>query len=103
MWAAVALSFGLAMDATAVSAARGLAQHARREVVILPLLFGLFQSGMSTLGWLGGRWAGEYIARWDHWVAFGLLLLIGAKMVWEGLRPDEDRVIEPGTVGVYLG
>ena len=42
MWAAVALAFGLAMDATAVSAARGLAARASREVVILPLLFGVF-------------------------------------------------------------
>ena len=61
MWAAIALAFGLAMDATAVAAARGLHRD-RRELVILPILFGVFQAGMSTLGWLGGRWVGEYIA-----------------------------------------
>ena len=54
MWSAVALAFGLAMDATAVSAARGLA-HRSREIVVLPLLFGGFQAGMAALGWLAGR------------------------------------------------
>jgi putative Mn2+ efflux pump MntP len=85
MWEAIALSFGLAMDATAVSAARGLAAEPR-ERVILPLLFGGFQSGMAALGWMAGTWAGPYIARWDHWVAFGLLAVIGGKMVIDGWR-----------------
>jgi manganese efflux pump family protein len=58
MWVAVALAFGLAMDATAVSAARGLAARSPREIVILPLQFGGFQARMAALGWLAGRWAG---------------------------------------------
>src|SRR6185503_13631550 len=86
MWAAIALAFGLAMDATAVSAARGLAARSAREVVILPLLFGGFQAGMAALGWLAGRWAGPYIAAWDHWVASGLLAAIGGKMVIDAWR-----------------
>src|SRR5882672_6653632 len=92
MWEAIALSFGLAMDATAVSAARGLGGQPR-ERVLLPLLFGGFQSGMAALGWLAGTWAGPYIARWDHWVAFGLLMVIGGKMMidgWRSGRSDDD-------------
>jgi putative Mn2+ efflux pump MntP len=108
MWSAIALAFGLAMDATAVSTARGLAAHRRRELVILPLLFGGFQAGMSALGWLAGRWAGPYIERWDHWVAFGLLVAIGGKMVidaWRDGRDDGDggRAPPPATVALYLG
>src|SRR5262245_31516550 len=104
MWAAVALAFGLAMDATAVSAARGLAEHRSRELAILPLLFGGFQSGMAALGWLAGWWVGPYIAAWDHWVAFGLLAAIGGKMVVDGWRhrDDAERPAAPGTPMLYL-
>jgi manganese efflux pump family protein len=102
VWAAIALSFGLAMDATAVSAARGLAGHNRREPAILPIVFGGFQSGMSSLGWLGGEWASAY-ASWYRWVAFGLLAVIGLKMMVDSLFGSEDEEHVPGTVLVYLG
>lgn len=103
MWEAIALAFGLAMDATAVSAARGLATHRSREAVVLPLLFGGFQSGMAALGWVAGRWAGPYIAAWDHWVAFALLSLIGGKMIFEAVRDGDDREQAPASFGLYLG
>lgn len=108
MWAAVALAFGLAMDATAVSAARGLAQglsrRAAREAVILPVLFGGFQAGMAALGWFAGWWVGPYIAAWDHWVAFGLLVGIGGKMLRDAWRDrDDDHPPEPATMVLYLG
>ena len=103
MLRAIALSFGLAMDATAVSAARGLAGHGRRELLILPAVFGGFQSAMASLGWLGGAWAGTYIAAWQHWVAFALLVAIGAKMIYEAVRHGEDKPLAAGTTAVYLG
>jgi putative Mn2+ efflux pump MntP len=105
MWAAVALAFGLAMDATAVSAARGLSTRQPRELVVLPLLFGGFQSAMAALGWLAGLWVGPYIAAWDHWVAFALLVGIGGKMLvdaWRG-RNEPDHAPPPGTMMLYLG
>lgn len=104
MWEAIALAFGLAMDATAVSAARGLAGQPRDRVV-LPLLFGGFQSGMAALGWLLGSWAGRYIATWDHWVAFGLLVAIGGKMLIDAWRSRGADAEPPGpaSVALYLG
>ncbi len=102
MWAAIALSFGLAMDATAVSAARALGGHPRRELFILPAVFGSFQSAMAALGWLGSRWVGPYIAAWENWIAFGLLTLVGAKMIYEALKGSDEELV-PGTVLVYIG
>ena len=90
MIAAIVLAFGLAMDAAAVSAARGLLRQ-HHEVVALPLLFGLFQAGMAALGWLLGAWGGAYVAAFDHWIAFGLLVLIGGKMLVETARGGEDE------------
>jgi manganese efflux pump family protein len=103
MWQAIALSLGLAMDATAVSAARGLGKHNARDLVVLPLLFGGFQSGMAALGWLAGAFAGRYIAAYDHWVAFGLLLLIGGKMIVEAVRGGDDEPVQPASAMLYIG
>jgi manganese efflux pump family protein len=104
MWEAVALAFGLAMDATAVAAARGLGVHRSREAVVLPLLFGGFQAGMAALGWLAGLWVGPYIAAWDHWVAFALLSLIGGKMLRDAWRSKDDEAPPaPATLMLYLG
>jgi putative Mn2+ efflux pump MntP len=85
-----------------VSAARGLGGERRRELVILPIVFGSFQSAMSALGWLGGEVAGEYIAGWYRWVAFALLALIGVKMIIDGLRGDGDGEHASGTLLLYL-
>lgn len=90
------------MDATAVSAARAVGASNRREHVILPLLFGAFQAGMAAIGWLCGRAVGRYIEAWDHWVAFALLVGIGAKMVYEALREDPEPSA-PGSAVLYLG
>lgn len=95
MWEAIALGSGLAMDATAVAALRGLQNRTRdpagRDAITLPLLFGAFQAGMMALGWLIGRWGGSFVAQWDHWIAFGLLELIGLKMIWTGWRGDDEE------------
>lgn len=98
---AVVLAFGLAMDATAVAAARGLL-HRRGEAVALPLLFGAFQAGMAALGWVLGAWGGPYVAAFDHWIAFGLLTLIGGKMLYEALRGGPDDEPNKSGLGLWL-
>lgn len=103
MYQAFALAFGLAMDATAVSAARGFTAQ-RREAFILPLLFGLFQAGMSALGWVGGAALERYMDGWDRWVACVALAAIGLKMLVDGIRHKGQDEEKPGTsVAVYLG
>ena len=100
----IALAIGLAMDATAVAATRGL--RARRgEGLLLAALFGGFQAGMAALGWLLGDYGGRYVAAWDHWIAFGLLAAIGGKMLLDARRlgdaePDQRP---PGGPLLYLG
>lgn len=83
------------MDATAVAAARGLVRRGR-ELVILPLLFGAFQAGMAALGWGLGAWGGKYVAAYDHWIAFGLLVGIGGKMLYEAWKGEEAKVDKAG-------
>lgn len=89
------LAVGLAMDATAVAAARGMAapRFVLRNVILVALLFGGAQALMPLLGWLVGMRIGPWVAAWDHWIAFVLLGGIGAKMLWEargGAGADAD-------------
>lgn len=89
MLEALVLSVGLAMDATAVAAARAVAGLPRRSLLVLAGAFGVAQAAMAAGGWLLGASAERFISRWDHWIAFGLLLLIGGKMLVEAFR-DQD-------------
>jgi putative Mn2+ efflux pump MntP len=84
------LAVGLAMDATAVAAARGLAARRieLRNVALVALLFGGFQALMPLIGWLVGSSVGVFVEAWDHWIAFGVLGAIGAKMLWEARGED---------------
>lgn len=81
------LSLGLAMDAAAVSAARGVAARRvlPRQVALVALLFGGFQALMPLIGWLVGSQVGPIVQEFDHWIAFVLLGAIGGKMLFEAL------------------
>jgi putative Mn2+ efflux pump MntP len=79
------MALGLAMDSTAVAAARGLAapRIRPRHVALVAILFGGFQALMPLLGWVVGSRVQPLIEAWDHWVAFVLLSAIGGRMLWE--------------------
>ncbi len=88
------LAVGLAMDATAVAAARGLAtpRILPRHVLLVAGFFGGAQAVMPAIGWLIGSRVGPVVQAWDHWIAFVLLAAIGGKMLWEarGGAADDD-------------
>jgi putative Mn2+ efflux pump MntP len=88
----VLIGIGLAMDAFAVSVSKGLSvQRLRpRHVLCVGLWFGVFQGLMPLLGYELSRRFAHYVENIDHWVAFGLLLLIGVNMIRETLSGDDD-------------
>jgi len=85
------VALALAMDAFAVAVAAGLTlpRLTARRVFRLSFHFGFFQFLMPVLGWLAGRPVARYAEACDHWIAFGLLGLVGGKMLWEALRRGE--------------
>jgi putative Mn2+ efflux pump MntP len=100
---AIALAFALAMDATAVAAACSVSGGVRtRDLVTLCLLFGAFQSGCSAIGWLAGAAAARWMTTWDHWLAFGVLALLGLRMIVNGLRGGEEVEARTLSIGVQL-
>lgn len=96
-WYTLGIAVGLAMDAFAVSVAAGiqLTKLKSHHVLRLALSFGLFQFLMPVLGWLAGRGLSKWLQAVDHWVAFGLLAVIGGKMLWESFRAADDPDRDP--------
>jgi putative Mn2+ efflux pump MntP len=84
----VPLAIALALDAFAVAVATSgaLGRVTGRQVFRLSFHFGLFQALMPLLGWAAGLTVAEYVAVWDHWIAFGLLTLIGGRAIVSALR-----------------
>lgn len=78
------------MDAFAVAIVVGLAvdKLTRRRVFRLSFHFGLFQFMMPVCGWLAGRTVADHMKDCDHWIAFGLLTIIGSKMLWDARSAD---------------
>lgn len=98
MFTHVLIALGLSMDAFAVSVSNGICipnlrhRHAFRAA----LVFGLFQAGMPILGWFLGSTFRTLIQTVDHWIAFGLLVAIGGKMIWESFETPENCECEAG-------
>jgi putative Mn2+ efflux pump MntP len=86
------IALGLSADCFAVALGRSipLRYFSLRRLFPLPLLFGAFQGIMALAGWLVGRTVVDLISAYDHWVAFGLLLIIGAHMIWRSFRGRDE-------------
>lgn len=84
------IAVGLAMDAFAVSLGVGTSGRAvgGRAAFRLSFHFGLFQFMMPVMGWFLGRGIAPLISSVDDWIAFGLLVFVGVRMIRAGL--DED-------------
>jgi len=82
------VGLGLAMDALAVSVATGSVyrQMQVRHAVRMAVFFGAFQAGMPLVGYAVGTALRTTLAAVDHWVAFGLLGIVGAKMIYEAVQ-----------------
>ena len=77
------IAVSLALDAFAVSVSSGISipGFGPRQAVKMGLWFGTFQFLMPLLGWLLGSSVSQYIEAVDHWVAFGLLAVIGGSAI----------------------
>ncbi|MCP4583651.1 MAG: manganese efflux pump [candidate division Zixibacteria bacterium] len=94
------IALGLAMDAFAVSIAVGsrLRSLSFRPLFRLSFHFGLFQFMMPVIGWYLGSRIEHLMKDYDHWIAFGLLFIIGAKMIYESIaKSDDDKRLNDPT------
>lgn len=97
------IAFGLAMDAFAVSITSGLTIKSLKinNALKIATFFGLFQAIMPLIGWLAGLSFRDFISGVDHWIAFGLLSIIGCKMIYESSKMElNEKKIDP--LNIYV-
>lgn len=88
------LAIALSMDAFAVSIGLGSKGNTKGLGLKAGLYFGIFQALMPFIGYLGGKGVLGWVEAYSHWIAFGLLALIGGKMIYEGFSDDIEENIE---------
>jgi putative Mn2+ efflux pump MntP len=93
------IAIGLSMDAFSVSICKGLTtrEFSWRMALVCGLWFGGFQALMPTIGYFLGAQFQEMIEAYDHWIAFGLLFLIGANLIREAIWGKEEE--QDGSLG----
>ena len=87
------IGIGLSMDAFAVSICKGLSVDKLKvkHALMAGLYFGGFQALMPLIGYFLGSQFKSMITSIDHWIAFGLLVLIGANMIREALGEEGEE------------
>jgi Predicted membrane protein len=89
----VFIAIGLSVDSFAVSVSCGLmmCEITFRKATRIASSLAFFQALMPLIGWFIGRRIETLVIAFDHWLAFGLLSLIGGKMILESLKKEEDK------------
>lgn len=89
----ILLALGMSVDAFAAALARGAGSlhYTWRQTVKTALIFGIVETITPLIGWLAGSMTQKFIAEYDHWLAFGLLLALGLKMIWGALHDNGDE------------
>lgn len=87
------LGMAMATDAFAASLARGAAMAKPRlsEALKIGIIFGVVEAITPAIGWLFGSVASKFIESYDHWVAFGLLFLLGAHMIYQSCKSGDEE------------
>lgn len=90
-----ALGASLSVDAFAAALGKGAAESNNkwRDAMRVGVVFGFFEALTPAIGWLLGYLVNDWIADWDHWVAFVLLLGIGAHMVRQSFSEDAAEAV----------
>ncbi len=98
------IAIALAMDAFAISISSGITidKVKLKHAIKISSFFGLFQGVMPIIGWLGGLNLRDIISEIDHWIAFGLLSIIGCKMIYESIGDNKENEINPLNIQVLL-
>jgi len=88
-----AIAVGLCFDTFAVSVSCGVSNCKVKAFNLIRFAgtLGVFQAIMPLLGGMGGLLLKDYIERYDHWIAFILLFVVGVKMIFEGLKTSTEK------------
>ncbi|MBN2529159.1 MAG: manganese efflux pump [Deltaproteobacteria bacterium] len=98
----ILVALALAVDAFTVGVAVGISHRTPRHIFRLSFHFGLFQALLPLIGAVIGSWMSYLISSFSHWVALGLLSLVGGKMIYESVMGEDDDYSRDPTKGLSL-
>jgi len=87
----IALSLAADCFAVCISAGASNISFNTGRLLKVAFTFGFAQFVMTVIGWFAGSFIEHLIFPFDHWIAFGLLLFIGGRMIWESFHEKESE------------
>lgn len=89
----ILLAMGLSMDSLVIAMTSGavIGNHKATNVLKISGMLAFIQMGLIIVGWLVGLKLVRYIDQYDHWFAFGILGVLGLKMIWESIKGEEEH------------
>lgn len=87
------LAFAMSTDAFAAALGKGMALNRPlfSEALRTGMIFGTIEALTPLAGWAAGSMAADFVRAWDHWIAFGLLVVLGIAMIRKSTLPDADE------------
>ncbi len=101
----ILMALGLSMDSFSVSITRGFTNTKTKlaiEALKTGFFFGLFQGMMPIIGWLAGLSIMDLISGFDHWIAFGILIFIGIRMIYEAATKKSKQIVNSSGFKVLI-
>ena len=86
------IGFSLSMDAFSVAVCKGMSIEKRKNknAIIIATFFGLFQAVMPIIGYIIGTRFEKIVQNTGHWIAFGMLTIIGINMIKDSFEPKKN-------------
>lgn len=90
------LAIALSIDACVVSFSNGLVftQNKRINSLMLAAAVGFFQFLMPVIGFFGAQTVSKYVEPYDHWIVFGIFILLGAKFIKDAFKAEKEEKID---------
>lgn len=93
------------MDSFSVAITKGFTSTKTKmlsEALKIGFFFGTFQAVMPIIGWLAGLGITDLVSNSDHWIAFGLLTIIGARMIYESVTSESKKIASSSSLKVLV-
>lgn len=102
----IILAKGLSMDSLVIALTSGaiIGNHKTINILKIAGMLAVIQMSLTVLGWLVGATFVDHINRYDHWLAFGILFFLGARVIFTSLKGEDDTTpFNPLSFKVMLG
>ena len=96
------MAFALGMDAFSLGLGMGMYKLSKRRILKIGMAVGIFHILMPLMGMAGGRMLSAQFGDFAGHMGGGLLLLLGAQMIWSSFKEEDASLIAPVGLGLFF-